>query len=357
MPGLEPILPPLEPAVPPLEPALPPLEPALPPLEPALPPLEPAMPGLEPAAPLENLRVLRSFEVPTVLATNFRDDVDEAALASLFAVYHPKAIRIVTSQLGRKKAFIELGSVEDVKQAVNNLNQSFYNGQRIKVDVPFNLPELRKAVLGYSQLQASTSGTVTLSEVLKIRGHILQMLQLPDFTFHLGQQVEVLITAVISDKFFWGQVTDMRLANELQKISDNLNEPSKTEMLNGPGRCKAKFQGDGKWYRAWVMKNNQQSLGQPCRVFYLDYGNTAQIPWAHTAKTSERWLWNQPPMAIPFTLIEGVPNLKNRELTRIMVEVNALGNLEEGNMVVVRATSLVPSLKQTVSGIIRTVMV
>ncbi|KAL8575398.1 hypothetical protein ACOMHN_000014 [Nucella lapillus] len=59
----------------------------------------------------------------------------------------------------------------------------------------------------------------------------------------------------------------------------------------------------------------------------------------------------------PFTMIEAVPNLKDRELTLITVEVNALGNLEEGNMAVVRATSLVPSLKQSVSGLVRTIMI
>ncbi|XP_076464995.1 uncharacterized protein LOC143296892 [Babylonia areolata] len=357
MPGLEPVMPGLEPILPPLEPALPPLEPILPPLEPVLPPLEPALPELEHVAPLENFRVQRSFEVPTVLVTNIKDDVDEVALKCLFAVYKPKVVRISCSQFGRKKAFIELGSVEDVKQAVKNLNQSFYNGQRLKVDVPFNKPELRKAVLGFSQLRANSSGSVTLSDVLKTRGNLLSVLNLPDFPFHLGQQVQVLITAVISDKFFWGQVQDRRLADELQKISDSINEPSQTDMASGPGRCKARFQGDGKWYRAWVMRTSNQQVTQQCRVFYLDYGNTAQIPWAHTAKTAERWHWDLAPLAIPFTLIDGVPNLKDRELTHITVEVNALGNQEEGNMVVARAVSLVPNLKETMSSITRTIIV
>ncbi|KAL8575399.1 hypothetical protein ACOMHN_000015 [Nucella lapillus] len=315
LPGLEPAMPGLEPILPPLEPALPPLEPALPPLEPAMPGLEPAMPGLEPVAAhaLGQLPAKRSFEVPTVLATNFRNDIDEASLASLFAVYCPKAIRIASTHTGRKKAFIEVGSVEDVKQAVTNLNQSFYNGHRIKVDVPFNLPELRRAVLGYDRLQASATGTVTLSEVLKLRGHILQNLQLPAFTFHLGQQVEVLITAVISDKFFWGQIIDRRMAEELQKISDSLNEPCKSEMvMNGPGRCKAKFEGDGKWYRAWVMRSSSACVAPQCRVFYLDYGNTAHIPWSHTARTPDRWHWSQPPLAIPFTLIGESPPVTPR---------------------------------------------
>ncbi|KAL8610589.1 hypothetical protein ACOMHN_006308 [Nucella lapillus] len=55
---------------------MPPLELALPPLEPALPPLEPVMPGLEHVAALA-LRAKHSFDVPTVLDTNFWDDIDK----------------------------------------------------------------------------------------------------------------------------------------------------------------------------------------------------------------------------------------------------------------------------------------
>jgi hypothetical protein len=38
------------------------------------------------------------------------------------------------------------------------------------------------------------------------------------------------------------------------------------------------------------------------RVFYLDYGNTAVIPWTQTRRASDLGIWDLPPMAIPFTL-------------------------------------------------------
>ena len=57
--------------------------------------------------------------------------------------------------------------------------------------------------------------------------------------------------------------------------------------------------------RAWVMRSSQPS--DLVRVFYLDYGNTAAIPWSHTAKISDRWLWELQPMAIPFTLTGQCP--------------------------------------------------
>ena len=58
----------------------------------------------------------------------------------------------------RKKAYIELGSVEEVKQAVLNLNQTMFQGLRLKVDVPFNMPKLREAVLGCDKVPTATGG-------------------------------------------------------------------------------------------------------------------------------------------------------------------------------------------------------
>lgn len=57
-----------------------------------------------------------------------------------------------------KKAYIELGSVEDVRQAVRTLNQTMFQGLKLKVDVPFNMPKLREAVLGCDRVPAATGG-------------------------------------------------------------------------------------------------------------------------------------------------------------------------------------------------------
>lgn len=42
-----------------------------------------------------------------------------------------------------------------------------------------------------------------------MRGSCLQILQTPEISLNLGQQIEVLVTTVISDNFFWGQIVDM----------------------------------------------------------------------------------------------------------------------------------------------------
>ena len=42
-----------------------------------------------------------------------------------------------------------------------------------------------------------------------MRGSCLQILQTPEISLNLGQQIEVLITTVISDNFFWGQIVDL----------------------------------------------------------------------------------------------------------------------------------------------------
>ena len=76
-------MPGLEPSMPGLEPTMPGLEPAMPGLEPDMPGLEPIMPGLETIPVMEDFRVQRTLDttlpddVPTILVTNFRDDIDE----------------------------------------------------------------------------------------------------------------------------------------------------------------------------------------------------------------------------------------------------------------------------------------
>jgi hypothetical protein len=47
---------------------------------------------------------------------------------------------------------------------------------------------------------------MTLSEILKVRGKILQTLQCPEAPLNLGMQIEVMVTTVINDRFFWGQL-------------------------------------------------------------------------------------------------------------------------------------------------------
>ncbi|KAK7116267.1 hypothetical protein V1264_001980 [Littorina saxatilis] len=229
----------------------------------------------------------------------------------------------------------------------------------MKVDVPFNMPRLREAVFGPEDAQppapVPSTGALTVSQILKVRGNCLQILQTPPLALNLGDQLKVLITTVISDRFFWGQIEDMHSMEQLQRISERLNVPREhREMATGPGRCAALFQGDGNWYRAWAIQGGAEHSN--VRVFYLDYGNTDVIPWDHTAKNSERQVWDLQPMAVPFTLAEPVTNLNSRELTQLMVEVNAIGGLEEGNMVVVRATSLIPDLKDSMSCVGRTVI-
>jgi hypothetical protein len=53
-------------------------------------------------------------------------------------------------------------------------------------------------------------------------------------------------------------------------------------------------------FRAWIMHTG--SMEDQARVFYLDYGNTAVIPWTQTRRASDLGIWDLPPMAIPFTL-------------------------------------------------------
>lgn len=69
-----------------LEPDTPGLEPDMPGLEPTVPELEPTMPGLETVPGLQDIRIQLNVDssvprdTPTILVTNFRDDVDEVCM-------------------------------------------------------------------------------------------------------------------------------------------------------------------------------------------------------------------------------------------------------------------------------------
>lgn len=50
--------------------------------------------------------------------------------------------------------------------------------------------------------------------------------------------------------------------------------------------------------RAWVIGGG----GPMADVFYVDYGNSATIPWSSTAKLSDPRMWDLIPMAVPVIL-------------------------------------------------------
>ena len=69
-----------------LESVMPGLEPDMPGLEPAMPGLEPTMPGLESVPHLQDIHIQLNADhsqprdAPTILVTNFRDDVSEVCM-------------------------------------------------------------------------------------------------------------------------------------------------------------------------------------------------------------------------------------------------------------------------------------
>lgn len=322
----------------------------------------PDMPELEPCSPKFD-SITRTFvahheppqNLPEVMVTNFRDDCTEEDLRRFFREYKPGKINIVSTQNGRRKASIELRTVDDVRSAVKTRDQCMYRGLRLKVDVPFSETWLRQLVLDDGTLQAPVSATsadwtsvsdslrlTTLSEILIMRSKCVQTLQVPETPLYLGQKIQVLVTCVINDQFFWGQITDKNSQQRLRRISNKLRVIRPMVLASGPGRALAIFQGDKKWHRAWIMHTGL--LTNEARVFFMDYGNVDTIPWSRTGRVTDPDIWNLQPMAVPFTLIDPVVCLKEREMTNLWVEVNAFGSLNGGNVVVVKALSLLPKV-------------
>ena len=91
---------------------------------------------------------------------------------------------------------------------------------------------------------------------------------------------------------------------------------------------------------------HQGESGAPsdiARVFYIDYGNTAAIPWANTARFPSSRIWGLKPMAVPFSLTEPIENLKSHELSNLFIEVQGFGTFDEG-LVIGKALSFASEL-------------
>nr|KAG5703679.1 hypothetical protein BaRGS_002553 [Batillaria attramentaria] len=189
-------------------------------------------------------------EEPCILVANFRKDTTKEELRALFFRYHPQHVEIISSPKCTK-AMIKLATVADVKAAVAEMNQEAYMGQRLLVDVPFQCPLLRAAVLGPEAVGKKAPDKIAPSEVLKAHVRIMATLKAKEPKVLLGERIEVLVTCAITDSFLWGQIdTDSRQRLKHIMTELNMNPDKREDRATGPGPCKALFDGDGQWYRS-----------------------------------------------------------------------------------------------------------
>ncbi|XP_065311727.1 tudor domain-containing protein 1-like [Dermacentor albipictus] len=102
-------------------------------------------------------------------------------------------------------------------------------------------------------------------------------------TLRLGEDVEVVFSYGTSlSEFFLQNVSDMPDLAQLQATLQAECATSKRFKPTKGEYCAALFADDGQWYRARVT-----SLDSSCTVYFIDYGNVAQVPFESICQLPE----------------------------------------------------------------------
>ncbi|XP_071818978.1 RING finger protein 17-like isoform X1 [Apostichopus japonicus] len=127
-----------------------------------------------------------------------------------------------------------------------------------------------------------------------------------------GESIVATICNIYDPHHFWVQETGVmevslyRLMEELQQAYRKRTTIEWTIMCPQLDMiCVAKYASDKKWYRAQVIGLPGK---QQIEVLYIDYGNTATVPYSQIRKITEKFL-KLPVMAIPCKLTDVAPKV------------------------------------------------
>ncbi|NXK17285.1 TDRD1 protein, partial [Arenaria interpres] len=107
----------------------------------------------------------------------------------------------------------------------------------------------------------------------------------------VDETVSVCVTEVISPDLFYAVPVQTKDQEKLQRQLIELegycksckNQPFKPKLGDA---CCARFSGDGRWYRALVLKASQSVV----KVLYADYGNTETLPLSEVLPITDSYL-------------------------------------------------------------------
>ncbi|XP_076444079.1 uncharacterized protein LOC143282353 isoform X2 [Babylonia areolata] len=292
------------------------------------------------------------------------------------------------------KAHMELPDVESVRRAVGEMNQRKVCGLRMKVDVPYFLPSLRAQVLGVNpvgpnhvkhlnvtgeslatvdspragcrgsfQLQLLKEASPhadksiytaphllgVLQDLAEQRVRVRELLQTAELPVFCGDEVEVVVTHVVSDSLFMGTPVCEDVLERLQEVCEEMSAAAENlppvpvalrQDFEGP--CIVRRRADHKWHRACLWRG-QAHTRPGGGAYLLDVGVTQQVDWACVRRYDDPKLWGLPPLALPFSLTDPVVNLKNRLHSRITLMVTAY---DQDGIVTAKAVSLVSHWKE-----------
>ncbi|KFV90318.1 Tudor domain-containing protein 1, partial [Eurypyga helias] len=107
----------------------------------------------------------------------------------------------------------------------------------------------------------------------------------------VGETVYVCVTEVVSPDLFYAVPVQTKDQESLHRLLTELEDYCKSckhqSFEPRPGEaCCARFSGDGRWYRALVLKASQSVV----KVLYVDYGNIETLPLSKVLPITDSYL-------------------------------------------------------------------
>eukprot|EP00079_Xenopus_tropicalis_P019924 XP_012810199.1 PREDICTED: tudor domain-containing protein 10 isoform X4 [Xenopus tropicalis] len=269
-----------------------------------------------------------------VRVSNLPEGATEKILLCLFEPFNP--VRLWKEQLGDSwAAVVELGSPDEVPQAVEQLRGTTLNGRQLRIEAEqkeaeslfSSMPELEP--VPPHELNGCINGhppevpnnqrppyampvemrCMLLSHMLRDCFHDLSWLAA---IMNVSGEADLLVTNVAPQTpYFWAVLLTKEICinmgnlfQDLAKVESQLPFLAKEEVQRGR-RCLAQIPPingeEAKWNRCWVY----DVIFDLAVVFMLDYGLAANVPVRSLRRLDDARFWVTPPLAQPFVLQEG----------------------------------------------------
>ncbi|XP_050400355.1 uncharacterized protein LOC126817428 [Patella vulgata] len=360
------------------EDTMPALEEMMPELEEMMPELEEMMPELEDIkSPIEDSTFSSNGYVdqPTaVFVGNFPAGTTDRELYALFNRYGVLQVKMVNNALnherGCTKAFVTLEGLDCAVEAILDLDQTPYIDRKLLVSAPHGNEMLKEIIDSKLQEYMSDTGSSFCSSartfsnrskstppstcqdvtnmssqesaaLLETFTHIMaKMTSRKPQPIEVGDEITLCVTSWLIEQFYFAQNgSDKHSVKELLDISRNIqNSENHLGRPRGLGRCVALYM--GQWYRAWILKIDDQPKYGNVKVFYVDYGNVSIIPLSNT-RVVHSSAWDLPAQAKPIRIM-GETGFSEKELVEKQLSVTVTNLL---------TVDKCPVFEVTVSGI------
>ncbi|KAK6178965.1 hypothetical protein SNE40_011432 [Patella caerulea] len=341
------------------EDSMPALEEMMPELEEMMPELEEMMPELEDIKSQVEDSTLSSngyVDQPTaVFVGNFPAGTTDRELYALFNRYGVLQVKMVNNALsherGCTKAFVTLEGLDCAVEAILDLDQTSYIDRKLLVSAPHGNEMLKEIIDSKLQEYMSDTGSSLCASartfsnrstckstnasmcqdvtnmssqdsaaLLETFTHIMaKMTSRKPQPIEVGDKITLCVTSWLIEQFYFAQNgSDKHSVKELLDISSSIqNSDNHLGRPRGLGRCVALYM--GQWYRAWILKIDDQPKCGNVKVFYVDYGNVSIIPWSNT-RVVHSSAWDLPAQAKPIRIM-GETEFSEKELVEKQLSV------------------------------------